>query len=51
MPSSIIKQVKGRAGKIYTILREIGRGGFGVVYLAQDDAGGQHALKLIGPVE
>jgi serine/threonine protein kinase len=45
------KQLQGKGGGIFTILHEIGRGGFGVVYLAQADAGIQYALKLLGPVE
>lgn len=51
MPSWIGKQLKGKGGSAYTVLDEIGRGGFGVVYSAQGDADVRYALKLIGPVE
>ncbi len=42
-------QVTATSGKIYTVIREIGRGGFGVVYLVQDEAGEQYALKRLSP--
>jgi serine/threonine protein kinase len=42
-------QVTATSGKIYTVIKEIGRGGFGVVYLVQDEAGAQHALKILSP--
>jgi serine/threonine protein kinase len=44
------RSVKGRKGNKYTIVREIGHGGFGVVYLAEDDAKQAFALKMITPV-
>ena len=42
-------KVTATSGKIYTVIKEIGRGGFGVVYLAQDEVGAQHALKILSP--
>jgi serine/threonine protein kinase len=42
-------QVTATSGKIYTVVKEIGRGGFGNVYLVQDEAGAQHALKILSP--
>ncbi len=45
------KQFHGKGGGTFTVLHEIGRGGLGVVYLVQDDAGTQYALKLLGPAE
>jgi eukaryotic-like serine/threonine-protein kinase len=42
--------VEGKQGRTFTILREIGRGGFGVVYLAEDDAKAQYAVKVLAPV-
>lgn len=39
------------AGKNYTIKNEIGRGGFGIVYLAQDSESRDYAVKMMGPVD
>jgi serine/threonine protein kinase len=44
------QQVNGKQGGQFTIIREIGRGGFGVVYLAEDKAKQPYALKVISPV-
>ena len=41
------KRVTGFNGKKYTLLKEIGRGGFGAVYLAQDQSGQHFALKVL----
>jgi len=38
-------QVAASSGKVYTVIREIGRGGFGVVYLVEDEAGKQYAAQ------
>ncbi|MEI6022814.1 MAG: serine/threonine-protein kinase [bacterium] len=35
----------------YTISEEIGRGGFGVVYLAHNENGSSFAIKTLGPVK
>lgn len=35
------------SGKTYQVLREIGSGSFGVVYLVQDERGGEFALKVL----
>lgn len=42
--------VAGRSGQRFTVLREIGRGGFGTVYLVEDESREVHALKVIAPV-
>ncbi len=42
--------VVGQSGSRYERGREIGRGGFGVVYVATGPANEEYALKLIGPV-
>ena len=43
------QQVTGERGNSLTVVEEIGRGAFGVVYLAEDTQGGQYALKVIAP--
>src|SRR5437879_1824044 len=43
-------QLIGKQGGQFTIIREIGRGGFGVVYLSEDGAKQRFALKVIAPV-
>jgi eukaryotic-like serine/threonine-protein kinase len=42
--------LEGQRGHRFTIIREIGRGGFGVVYLAEDETKTQYAVKIIAPV-
>ncbi|MBN9530577.1 MAG: serine/threonine protein kinase [Alphaproteobacteria bacterium] len=42
--------VTTHSGKVLSLGQEIGRGGFGVVYLATDANGAVFAVKLIGPV-
>jgi hypothetical protein len=42
--------VAGKQGGQFTVIREIGRGGFGVVYLAEDKRNHPYALKVISPV-
>jgi serine/threonine protein kinase len=42
--------ITGKKGHKFAIVREIGRGGFGVVYLAEDENKIPHALKVIAPV-
>jgi len=51
MPTMHNKQLIEKNGGPYTVLHEIGRGGFGIVYLSQDNNGIQYALKLIGPAD
>src|ERR1035437_5083399 len=40
----------GKLGRAFKVIREIGRGGFGIVYLAEDGVGQPYAVKLIAPV-
>jgi hypothetical protein len=40
----------GNLGRQFKVIREIGRGGFGIVYLAEDGGGQRYAVKLIAPV-
>jgi serine/threonine-protein kinase len=40
----------GNLGRQFKVIREIGRGGFGIVYLAEDGDGRPYAVKLIAPV-
>jgi len=42
-------KVTATSGKIYTVVKEIGRGGFGVVYLVQDEGATEHAIKILSP--
>lgn len=44
------QRIIGNKGHEVTVAREIGRGGFGVVYLVTDDNGHNYAMKLIAPV-
>ncbi len=44
------QRIVGNRGKAFTIIRELGRGSFGIVYLAADDAERQYAVKLVSPV-
>ncbi len=44
------QQVTGTAGRKFTVIREIGRGGFGIVYLVEDEKKQSFAMKLIAPV-
>jgi serine/threonine protein kinase len=43
-------RVTGQRGYPLTLVRELGRGGFGVVYLAEDTEKRLFAVKVIGPV-
>jgi eukaryotic-like serine/threonine-protein kinase len=40
----------GNGGRQVKVIREIGRGGFGIVYLAAEEGGQPYAVKLIAPV-
>jgi len=42
--------IEGRSGQRFTVLREIGRGAFGTVYVVEDEIRGLHALKVITPL-
>jgi len=44
------QHVTGHSGRVFTAIREIGRGGFGIVYLVEDDEKRQFAMKLLVPV-
>ena len=44
------QQVTGSQGHQFTITKEIGQGGFGIVYLAKDKKGQLYALKVIAPL-
>src|SRR5882724_9140663 len=44
------QQIVGQQGGRFTVIREVGRGGFGVVYLVEDDQKRPYAIKLIAPV-
>jgi serine/threonine protein kinase len=44
------QQITGQQGGKFTVIREIGRGGFGVVYLVEDGRKRPYAMKLIAPV-
>ena len=46
----IIQNVTGNSGKTFTVIREIGRGGFGTVYLVEDAGKQQFAMKVLVPV-
>src|SRR5438105_15170186 len=48
--SMIGQVITGQRGRKFTIIREIGRGGFGIVYLAEDENKVPYAVKLIAPV-
>jgi serine/threonine protein kinase len=55
MDASRVRTMIGEclAGKLcgqFKVIREIGRGGFGIVYLADDRQGQPYAVKLIAPV-
>ena len=45
------EQITSNTGHLYTIQSELGRGGFGTVYLGQDTSGQECAIKIMGPVE
>lgn len=45
----MIGSLKGASGIEYTIGREIGRGGFGVVHLATGSDRADYAVKILGP--
>lgn len=40
----------GKLGRQFKVIREVGRGGFGIVYLADDGDARPFAVKLIAPV-
>jgi serine/threonine protein kinase len=42
--------LSGKSGKTFKINHEIGRGGFGVVYLVEDENRSSYAAKIIAPV-
>lgn len=42
--------ITGKQGHTFTIVREIGRGGFGIVYLGEDENKVPYAVKIIAPV-
>jgi serine/threonine protein kinase len=42
--------ITGKQGHTFTVVREIGRGGFGIVYLAEDEKKAPYAVKVIAPV-
>ena len=42
--------LSGKRGRKFTVIREIGRGGFGIVYLCEDGNKVPYALKVIAPV-
>jgi serine/threonine protein kinase len=44
------KNVTGQNGRTYKVLQEIGRGGFGVVYLVEDEQREKRAMKVIAPI-
>lgn len=44
------ERLTGKLGHHFKVIREIGRGGFGVVYLVEDGRGQPYAVKLIAPV-
>jgi eukaryotic-like serine/threonine-protein kinase len=44
-------QITGQQGTTYIVFDEIGRGGFGVVYLVKDAGGKTYALKLLAPAD
>ena len=41
------KKIKGISGKEYSVIREIGSGGFGVVYLVKSVDGKEYAVKVL----
>jgi serine/threonine protein kinase len=42
--------ITGKQGHKVTVVREVGRGGFGIVYLAEDEKKVPYAVKVISPV-
>ena len=44
------QRITGSRGHEVSVIHEIGRGGFGIVYLVTDDEGRNYAMKLIAPV-
>ncbi len=43
-------RVAGKSGRNFTVISEIGRGGFGIVYLVEDEGNCLYAMKLLAPV-
>ena len=44
------QEITGQQGGRFKVIREIGRGGFGIVYLVEGDKEQPYAMKLIAPV-
>jgi serine/threonine-protein kinase len=44
------ERLTGTLGRQFKVIREIGRGGFGIVYLAEAGDGQSYAVKLMAPV-
>lgn len=44
------QRITGNRGETFTVIREIGRGGFGVVYLVQGEGKRSYAMKVLAPL-